>query len=130
MPPAFGSAAVKSVVLALAILASSVAGALAQDYIVITPGNVTSYRLPDATTLELLERARILDAAGAEIGRVSHVLGDPSGSIVGVAVVLTVEPGAQVIVPYADLQPQISGDELAFTTSLLPVDLRALPTWQ
>lgn len=120
----------KSFLLALAIMASSVAGGAAQDYIVITPGNVTSYRLPDATTLELLERARILDAEGAEIGRVSHVLGDPSGSIVGVAVVLTGEPPAQVIVPYADLQPQISGDELAFTTSLLPVDLRALPTWQ
>ncbi len=130
MSPAFGSAAVKSVVLALAILASSVAGAFAQEYIVITPGNVTSYRLPDATTLELLERARIFDAAGAEIGRVSHVLGDPSGRVVAVAVVLTGEPTARVIVPYADLQPQISGDELVFTTSLLPVDLRALPTWQ
>ena len=130
MSPAFGSAAVKSVVLALAILASSFAGALAQDYIVITPGNVTSYRLPDATTLELLERARILDAAGAEIGRVSHVLGDPSGSIVGVAVVLTAEPAAQVIVPYADLQPQTSGDELVFTTSLRQADLQSLPTWQ
>jgi hypothetical protein len=106
------------------------AGALAQDYIVITPGNVTSYRLPDATTLELLERARLLDSAGAEIGRVSHVLGDPSGRVVAVAVVLTGEPTARVIVPYADLQPQISGDELVFTTSLLPVDLRALPTWQ
>ena len=120
----------KSIILALAIVTAPVAGASAQDYIVITPANVTSYRLPEATTLELLERARILDAAGAEIGRVSHVLGDPSGRVVAVAVVLTAEPAAQVIVPYADLQPQISGDELAFTTSLLPVDLRALPTWQ
>ena len=118
----------KSFLLALAIMATSVAGASAQDYIVVTP--VTSYRLPDATTLELLERARIVDAAGAEIGRVSHVLGDPSGRVVAVAVMLTGEPTARVIVPYADLQPQISGDELAFTTSLLPVDLRALPTWQ
>jgi hypothetical protein len=121
---------VKPVVLALAIMAGSIAGASAQDYIVITPGNVASYRLPDATTLELLERARILDATGAEIGRVSHVLGDPGGSIVAVAVVLTAEAAAQVIVPYADLQPQIRGDELVFTISLLPVDLRALPTWQ
>lgn len=119
----------KSVLLALAIVAAP-AGASAQDYIAITPGNVASYRLPDATTLELLGRARILDATGAEIGRVGHVLGDPGGSIVAVAVVLTAEPAAQVIVPYADLQPQTSGDELVFTTSLRPAELQALPTWQ
>jgi hypothetical protein len=121
---------VKSVLLALAILVVSAASASAQDYIVVTPGNVASYRLPDATTLDLLGRARILDGTGAEIGRISHVLGDPSGSVVAVAVVLTAEPAAQVIVPYTDLRPQIHGEELAFTTSLLPVDFRALPTWQ
>ena len=69
----------KHVALALAaLITAGIGSAAGQDaYVVLTPENVQSYRLPDTTTLELLARARILDATGAELGSIVGRAGRP-----------------------------------------------------
>ena len=114
-----------------AVLAAGIGSAAAQDaYVVLTPENAQSYRLPDATTLDLLARARILDATGAELGSVVEVLGGQTQEIEAVVVALTTDPATLVVVPYSDLHPQIAGDGLVFSTSLAASEMQALPRWQ
>ena len=122
----------KHVALALAALITAGIGTAAgQDaYVVLTPENVQSYRLPDQTTLELLARATILDATGAELGSIVDVLGGQNQEIAAVVVALTSDPATRVVVPYASLRPQIAGDRLAFTTAAAAGELQALPRWK